>query len=107
MNEDEANMKISDEKSRFFRSDIEFLGHIIKHSKITVDPEKIATIRDYEVIRSFLGLSGYYGKFIKNYANITKPLTIHLRGENGLIGKIRVVEYLLNKTRQLLMPLKG
>lgn len=86
-----ANMKISDEKSHFFKQSIEFLGHVITHNKITVDPEKVATIRDYAVpknikqLRSFLGLAGYYRKFIKNYAAITKPLTIHLRGENGRI----------------------
>lgn len=86
-----ANMKISNEKSHFFKSEIEFLGHIIKYGKITVDPEKIITIRDYETpktlkqLRSFLGLAGYYRKFIKDYAKITKPLTLHLRGENGLV----------------------
>jgi len=84
-----ANMKISDEKSHFFKTEIEFLGHIIKHNKITVDPEKIATIRDYTLpktlkqLRSFLGLSGYYRKFIKDFAKIVKPLTIHLQNENG------------------------
>lgn len=87
----ESNMKISNEKSHFFKYEIEFLGHIIKHGKITVDPEKIATIRDYEVpktlkqLRSFLGLAGYYRKFIKDFAKITKPLTLHLRGENGIV----------------------
>lgn len=97
-----ANMKISDEKSHFFKSEIEFLGHIIKQNKITVDPEKITTIRDYEMpktlkqLRSFLGLSGYYRKFIQNYAKITKPLTLFLRGENGMVkarqsGKVKIV----------------
>lgn len=96
-----ANMKISNEKSHFFKTEIEFLGHIIKYNEITVDPEKIATIRDYETpntlkqLRSFLGLSGYYRKFIADYAIFTKPLTIFLRGENGLVkanqsGKIAI-----------------
>lgn len=80
-----ANMKISEEKSHFFKTTIEYLGHVITHKKITVDPAKIATIRDYEVpktlkqLRSFLGLTSYYRKFLKDYAKISKPLTIHLR----------------------------
>lgn len=87
----EANLKISNEKSHFFKSEIEYLGHIIKYQKITVDPEKITTIRNYEVprtlkqLRSFLGLAGYYRKFIKDFAKITKPLTLHLKSENGLV----------------------
>lgn len=85
----DAHMKISNEKCHFFKDKIEFLGHIISHNKITVDPTKIETIRDYPVpvtlkqLRSFLGLSGYYRKFIRDYAKLTKPLTIHLRGDNG------------------------
>lgn len=84
-------MKISDEKSHFYKPEIEILGHINKHDKITVDPEKIATIRDYETpktlkqLRSFLDLAGYYRKFIRNFAGITKPLTLHLKAENGLV----------------------
>lgn len=88
-----ANMKISNEKSHFFKREIEFLGHIISHNKITVDPEKIITIHDYPVpttlkeLRSFLGLAGYYRRFIKDYAKITKPMTLYLRGENGGVSK--------------------
>lgn len=89
----EANMKISSEKSHFFTTSIEFLGHIIKNGRITVDPQKTETIQNFPApktlkeLRSFLGLTGYYRKFIKDYAKILKPLTIHLRGDNGRIGK--------------------
>lgn len=98
----EANMKMSNEKSHFFRSEIEFLGHIIKHNKISVDPEKIATIRDYsqpktlKQLRSFLGLASYYRKFIKDFAKITKPLTLHLRGENGLVKANKSSSVMIN-----------
>lgn len=89
----EANMKISGEKSHFFTTSIEFLGHIIKNGRITVDPQKTETIQNYPIpktlkeLRAFLGLTGYYRKFIRDYAKVVKPLTIHLRGENGQIGK--------------------
>lgn len=88
-----ANMKISSEKSHFFSVSIEFLGHVIKNGRITVDPIKTEAIRNYPIpttlkeLRSFLGLTGYYRKFMQNYAQMVKPLTIHLRGENGQIGK--------------------
>lgn len=88
-----ANMKISSEKSHFFKNRIEFLGHIIKNGRITVDPQKIEAMQNYPIpktlkeLRSFLGLTGYYRKFIANYAKIVKPLTIHLRGENGQVNK--------------------
>lgn len=89
----DANMKISSEKSNFFSSSIEFLGHIIKNGRITVDPLKTEAMQNYPIpktlkeLRSFLGLTGYYRKFIREYAKIVKPLTIHLRGENGRISK--------------------
>lgn len=100
-----AYMKISNEKSHFLNEKIEFLGHIIMEGKITVDPEKITTIRDYAVPKtleqlcSFFGLTGYYRKFIKDYAKITKPLTIHLRGENCNVktNQSNKVEISLNK----------
>lgn len=97
-----ANMKISDEKSHFFKGTIEFLGHIITHGRITVDPEKIATIRDYPApktlkeLRSFLGLSSYYRRFIKDFAKIAKPLTIHLRGDNGMVKANRSANVLIS-----------
>lgn len=98
----EANMKISSEKSHFFKTSTEFLGHIIKNGRITVDPMKTETIQNYPIpatlkeLRSFLGLTGYYRKFIKDYAKIVKPMTIHLRGENGQVGKNHSAKIIIN-----------
>lgn len=98
----DANMKISREKSHFFSNTIEFLGHIIKNGRITVDPEKSCAMQNYPIpktlkeLRSFLGLTGYYRRFIRDYAKLAKPLTIHLRGENGQVKKIRVQKLCLH-----------
>lgn len=95
----EANMKISLEKSRFFETQVEFLGYVVAFGVIKTDPNKIDTIRDYPLpktlrqLRSFLGMIGYYRKFIRDYAKIAKPLTKHLSGKNG-----RVSQYMSKKT---------
>ena len=60
---------------------VEFLGHIITPKGVKPNPKKIAAIQKFPLpktsrdIKSFLGLIGYYRKFIKNFAHITKPLT--------------------------------
>lgn len=87
-----ANMKVSDEKCKFYMQKVEFLGHIISNGRIKVDPKKVETIENYPLpqtlkqLRAFLGLSGYYRKFIRNYASIVKPLTIFLQSEDGQVS---------------------
>lgn len=88
-----ANMKISIEKSKFFRKETEFLGYLVSHKIIKTDPQKIKTIVEYppprniRELRGFLGLTGYYRKFVQNYASIAKPLTKLLHGHNGMVSK--------------------
>lgn len=86
------HMRISTEKSFFFHREIEYLGQIIKQGRITVAPAKIKTIREFQPprtlrqLRSFLGMAGTYRKFIKNYAAITKPLSVLLRTTFGQVS---------------------
>lgn len=88
-----ATLKVSNEKSKFFMEEVEYLGHIVKHNRISTDPNKIKTIENFPIpktlkdLRGFLGLTGYYRKFVKNYATIAKPLTLHLKGDNSHVGK--------------------
>lgn len=77
----ESNMKIQPDKSEFLRKEVEFLGHIVTPEGIKPNKKKLAAIKDFPIpttakeIKSFLGLVGYYRKFINNFAKITKPLT--------------------------------
>ena len=58
-----------------------FLGHIVNANGIQTDPEKISAVKQWpqprcvKDVRAFLGLTGYYRKFIKDYAVLATPLT--------------------------------
>ncbi|GKC26488.1 putative reverse transcriptase domain-containing protein, partial [Tanacetum coccineum] len=60
---------------------VQFLGHVIDSEGIHVDPAKIESIKDWESpktpteIRQFLGLAGYYRRFIEGFSKIAKPMT--------------------------------
>ncbi|GJV53869.1 putative reverse transcriptase domain-containing protein [Tanacetum coccineum] len=60
---------------------VQFLGHVIDSEGIHVDPAKIESIKDWASpkspmeIRQFLGLAGYYRRFIEGFSKITKPMT--------------------------------
>ena len=68
-------------KCEFGRSSVGFLGHIISARGVAVDPRKIDAIRAWARpvsctdVRRFVGLSNYYRKFVKGFANLAAPLT--------------------------------
>lgn len=77
----EANLKVQLDKSEFLHKEIAFLGHIVTTDGVKPNPEKVRAIKEFPVprtqkeIKGFLGLLGYYRKFIKDFAKLTKPLT--------------------------------
>jgi hypothetical protein len=68
-------------KCDFWLKEVAFLAHIITYGGIKVDPGKISEIlnwkqlKDVPKIRSFLGLTGYYKRFIEGFSKLVKPLT--------------------------------
>ena len=76
----ENNLKINPEKCVFFAIEIKLLGHIIDRNGIKMDPEKVAAIKDrkpptsLKQVQSWLGLTNYYRRFIRDYAKIVAPL---------------------------------
>ncbi len=80
-----ADITIKPSKCKLFRKKIAFLGHVVSAAGIETDPEKIKRVTEMpaptntEQLRSFTGLTGYYRKFIANYAHICEPLNRLLR----------------------------
>ncbi|WVZ93757.1 hypothetical protein U9M48_039714, partial [Paspalum notatum var. saurae] len=68
-------------KCEFWIDEVHFLGHVVSKGGIAVDPSKVSTVTNWKVleipkeIRGFLGLAGYYWRFIEDFSKIAKPMT--------------------------------
>ncbi|KAL5751081.1 hypothetical protein ACOSP7_025684 [Xanthoceras sorbifolium] len=76
------------EKCQFGQREVKYLGHLITNTGVAVDLEKIEAMLNWpkhqspKALRGFLGLTGYYRKFIQNYRKIAAPLTIMLQKDS-------------------------
>jgi hypothetical protein len=72
-------------KCDFWLQKVSFLGHILTAEGVAVDPEKVTTVANWKrstsvtEIRSFLGLAGYYRRFIEGFSKIARPMTTLLQ----------------------------
>lgn len=94
----ESNLKIQLDKSEFLHKSCAFLGHVVSTDGIRPNPEKISAVKNFPIpktpkqIKTFLGLLGYYRKFINDFANLTKPLTSCLKKGSKIVLNERYVQ---------------
>lgn len=75
-------------KCEFGKESIGYLGHVITQEGVQVDKDKVQAILEWPIpanlreLRGFLGMTGYYRKFVYRYAQIAQPLTDQLRKDN-------------------------
>ncbi|XP_018311854.1 uncharacterized protein [Mycetomoellerius zeteki] len=80
-----ANLKLQPDKYEFLRKEVTYLGHVISEAGVKPDPKKLEAVGNYprprnaKNIKQFLGLAGYYRRFINNFSHIAKPLTSLLK----------------------------
>ncbi|CAK9832061.1 Retrovirus-related Pol polyprotein from transposon 17.6 [Anthophora retusa] len=80
-----ANLKLQPDKCEFLRTEVANLGHVIGRDGVKPDPRNVEAVRAFPVpettknIKQFLGLAGYYRRFIPKFSHIAKPLTTLLK----------------------------
>ncbi|CAN6166061.1 unnamed protein product [Urochloa humidicola] len=86
--------KVKLSKCSFAQRQVAYLGHVISEKGVATDPKKVSAIAQWPVpintkeLRSFLGLAGYYRKFIKHFGIISKPLTNLLKKHSLFIWTV-------------------
>ena len=84
-----VGLKLKPKKCEFFKTRISYLGHIVSQGGIECDPKKIKAIKNWKRpitvhdVRSFLGFTNYYRRFIHKYAQMANPLNKLISGENA------------------------
>ncbi|ROT64505.1 hypothetical protein C7M84_017533 [Penaeus vannamei] len=81
----QAQLQASPEKTKLFVHQVELLGHCVGHGVVKLNFDKTAAVQNYlrpstkKEVQAYLGLTGYYRRFVENYAHIAKPLNDLLR----------------------------
>lgn len=100
---------MKENKCTFAATQVEYLGHIIS-GVVSTDPKKIKAVMEWpqpttvKQLRSFLGLAGYYGRFIRGYGSLTRPLTDLLNKSNFHWSEIAAATFRKLKETLIVAP---
>ena len=85
----EHGLNIKWKKCQFMQREITFLGHRVKTGQISPSVEKINAVKHFRIpqnvkaVQAFLGLTGFFRKFVKDYSKIARPLTDLLKKDTS------------------------
>ena len=94
----DANLKLKVQKCSFCQESVQFLGHIVSSKGLAADPAKIQRVVDWPIpttkheVQQFLGLVSYYRRFIRNCAQIAKPLHQLTEKVSLFVGQLNVTK---------------
>ena len=105
-------IKLKPKKCDLFQTQVNYLGHVLDKTGIRPNPKKLEAVRDWErpkavtQVRSFTAFCNYYRKFLKNFAEVAKPLyRLTSKGVKFTWGKEHEDAFHLLKTRLLRAPI--
>lgn len=104
-----AGLTINIQKSKFCQTSIRYLGYVLTADGLSMDAAKIQPILDYPAprnvkdVRRLIGLAGFYQKFIKNYSEITVPITDMLKKGRRKFEWTKEAEEALQKLKEALV----
>ena len=107
-----AGLKLKPKKCDLFQTQVNYLGHVSDKTRIRPDPTKLEAVRDWErpetvtEARSFTAFCNYYRKFVRNFAEVAKPLyRLTSKGVKFTWEKNHEDEFQSLKTRLLQAPI--
>ena len=91
-----ANLRLHPKKCRFALPEVYYLGHVLLKNGVSVDQTKVTAVEEFprptnlKTVRGFLGLSGYYRRFIKDYSKIANPIHQLLKKDKKFVWTKRM-----------------